>query len=290
MFGYVVPDKPNILIKDYQTYRAYYCGLCKAIGRRSGQLMRLTLNYDIVFLALLAYNFADLDPTFLTARCPTHAARKVEYVGYTDVLGRIADINAILGYFKILDDALDSRKHRAALRLVRPYFKKASKRLPEFSERIRLGYDELRKKESDRRPIEALCDAFGRMLMSAADASTERADASFREILYHTGRWIYAIDAFDDLEKDCASKEFNPFAQGVSDRSALDLGAVSLKAREMLYDSVDRIVSCYEKMSITISEGPLSNIVYRGFKARTEAVLSGAHRATGRCGFRQKGD
>ena len=64
MFGYVIIDKPNILIKDYQTYRSYYCGLCKSIGKTNGNLMRFTLNYDIVMLALLAFNYEECETVF----------------------------------------------------------------------------------------------------------------------------------------------------------------------------------------------------------------------------------
>ena len=54
MFGYVIPDKPNMFMKDYSLYRAYYCGLCKAIGERCGETMRFLTNYDVTFLSLLS--------------------------------------------------------------------------------------------------------------------------------------------------------------------------------------------------------------------------------------------
>ena len=114
MFGYVVIDKPNILIKDYQTYRSHYCGVCKAIGKESGQIMRLTLNYDVVLLSLLGHNYDDLDPEFATGRCIAHpVGRKIEYIKDNPILRRIADINTILGYYKVYDDVVDEGKHRA---------------------------------------------------------------------------------------------------------------------------------------------------------------------------------
>ena len=53
MFGYVNVYKDELKIKDYNIYKAYYCGLCKALGRRHNQTSRLLLNYDFAFLALL---------------------------------------------------------------------------------------------------------------------------------------------------------------------------------------------------------------------------------------------
>ena len=76
MFGYVKADKPNMLIKDYATYRAYYCGLCKSIGKRASQTMRMSVNYDITFLSLLAHNYCRTEPTFKETRCIVHPVGK----------------------------------------------------------------------------------------------------------------------------------------------------------------------------------------------------------------------
>ena len=54
MFGYVNVYKDELKIKDYDTYRAYYCGLCKMLGKRHNALARLSLNYDLTFLAVLS--------------------------------------------------------------------------------------------------------------------------------------------------------------------------------------------------------------------------------------------
>lgn len=51
MFGYVIPDKPNMLVKDLSEYRAYYCGLCKAIGKSYSEKARFLTGYDCTFLA-----------------------------------------------------------------------------------------------------------------------------------------------------------------------------------------------------------------------------------------------
>ena len=50
MFGYVKPDKSELRIKEYETYKAVYCALCKELGKRYGLMSRLTLNYDYTFL------------------------------------------------------------------------------------------------------------------------------------------------------------------------------------------------------------------------------------------------
>lgn len=49
MFGYVTPCKMELKIKEYEKFRAYYCGLCKTIKKDYGELPRITINYDMTF-------------------------------------------------------------------------------------------------------------------------------------------------------------------------------------------------------------------------------------------------
>ena len=57
MFGYVKPYVPALTVAEYEAYKGAYCGLCRTMGHLTGQISRLTLNYDFAFLAI-----------FLTAR------------------------------------------------------------------------------------------------------------------------------------------------------------------------------------------------------------------------------
>ncbi|MFR4142908.1 MAG: DUF5685 family protein [[Clostridium] leptum] len=54
MFGYIRPNKPELLVKEYDLYKSAYCGLCKRMGKDYGRLSRLALSYDGTFLAMLS--------------------------------------------------------------------------------------------------------------------------------------------------------------------------------------------------------------------------------------------
>lgn len=273
MFGYVVIDKPNILIKDYNTYRAYYCGLCKSIGKVSGQAMRLTLNYDIVLLALLGHNYDSVEPIFKEGRCPVHpVGKKLTYVERNGILDRIADINTVLGYYKLLDDVVDENKHRTLKNAVKPKYKKAAKRLPEFDKAVNLWYEKLREQEKEGADIRRLAEINGMMLSACGDALTDNCDKNLREFLFYLGQWVYVIDAYDDMKKDF-NKNFNPFLRDVKELNDTFWDGAEAEARVILYDCIDRVTECYNKMKISVSEGPLSNIIYRGLAQRTEFIL-----------------
>ncbi len=276
MFGYVTIDKPNILIKDYQTYRSYYCGICKAIGKRTGNLMRFTLNYDIVLLALLAYNYENADPIFKNGRCPVHALKKVEYVEDNDgILAKISDVNTVLGYYKVTDDVIDEGKRRVIKGVIKGYYNKARKRLPEFSESVKKGYERLREMEKTNASADALGEAFGRILMKAGDAVTDKCDAKMRELLFWVGKWIYVLDAIDDVKEDCEKQNFNPFLRDNKCWNDTVWEKAEQEARVILFETIEKIRKVYDSMDIKISEGALSNIIYLGFKSRTERVLEG---------------
>lgn len=273
MFGYVVIDKPNILIKDYNIYLAYYCGLCKAIGKTNGQINRLTINYDIVLLALLGYNYEKTEPVFKEGRCVVHpVGKKFSYVQNSEILERIADINVILGYYKVSDDVADENKRRALRGMIRPSYKKAAKKLPEFDKSLKRCYARLREAEKNGAELSALADILGMMISACGDALTDKCDKTLREFLFHIGRWIYVIDAYDDVKKDFG-KCFNPFLRDVKEINDIFFDEAEKKARALLYESIASATDCYNKMEISVSEGPLSNIVYRGLSDRTETVL-----------------
>ena len=52
MFGYVIVNKPELKIKDFDTYQSFYCGLCKALHEDFGRRGQLTLNFDLTFLEM----------------------------------------------------------------------------------------------------------------------------------------------------------------------------------------------------------------------------------------------
>ena len=69
MFGYIEPLKPELKIKDYACFRSYYCGVCKALGKRYNSFSRFTVTYDAAFLALLNSSIGEYDETICFEKC-----------------------------------------------------------------------------------------------------------------------------------------------------------------------------------------------------------------------------
>ena len=276
MFGYVTADKPNMLIKDYAVYRAYYCGLCKSIGRKNPPLMRITINYDITFLTMLAHNYNKVEPKFKKALCIAHPIGKPFSVVVNDPVQEcVVDINTMLGYYKVYDDVTDkgSLKHRIAKAYIKGKYKRVAKRYPELDEALKKSFTDLYALEKEgSKDIDALTKTSADMLVAVAKTCAKNWDENLVILAENLGRWIYLIDAYDDLSKDIKNGTFNPLKpEGKLTERIGD--EIENSVREKLYGYLKNIRTAYDKMDITITEGPLSQVVYVGLRTRTEEVL-----------------
>lgn len=264
-----------MLIKDYAEYRAYYCGLCKSIGEINPQLMRLTVNYDIVMLSILAHNYAKIKPEAGMGRCVIHPiGKKFAILKHDQVQEKIVDINTILGYYKLKDDISDenSGKKKIAKDYIKGKYKKAAKRIPGFDSIISKIYEDFDIIQKNKGNLSELIEKSAEMLSEVGKEACPGYDDSLDVFCRNLGRWIYLIDAYDDLWKDYKSNSYNPLIMGkeLTEEIVEDLTTM---VRANLNDYIRKIRDSYDTMDITISEGPLSNVIYLGLQARTDQVL-----------------
>src|SRR5574344_48638 len=103
MFGYVNIYKPELKVKDYTRYRAYYCGLCRTLKDEYGSLSRLSLSYDMTFLILLLSSVYEGEEFTDTIRCIAHPVDKRPII-INEITSYVADMNIVLMYYKFVDD------------------------------------------------------------------------------------------------------------------------------------------------------------------------------------------
>lgn len=276
MFGYIKADKPDMRIRDYAVYRAYYCGLCKCIGKHNPPLMRFGVNYDITFLSMLAHNYAKLKTEFEDSRCLVHEmGRKFFVVKEDSVQIAVAEVNTILGYYKLTDDVSDGGKlkHKIVRAYVKGKYKRTARKhkvLDNELKRVFNEFDILEKSGS--KDIDALARLSGEMLVAVARDVCPNADDNLTVLADNLGKWIYVIDAFDDLSKDIKQGDYNPLKpDAVTDE---EFARIKSEVEVRLNEYVKNIISAYDKMDISVDEPPLSNVVYMGIPVTTEDVLA----------------
>ena len=281
MFGYVRPALDRLDEAQRDAYQSAYCGLCHALGRRHGFLARFTLQYDFTFLAILL-TAGETEECVLCRRCPAHPWRKPRVCLSGARLDAAADQSMILTWYKLSDD-VDDRGAVAGLpyRLIRLLFRRSYRRAavarPEFDAQVRDGLGRLRQLEEDNSPeLDRAADAFARILASASAAYPE--DSLLRrtlgELLYHLGRWIYLMDAWDDLQEDKKHGRYNPLDarfQGHAEEEKEYLNTTAVH-------SVRLAGAAANLMELGSWSNIVENVLYLGLPAVQNAVLDGSWR------------
>ena len=147
-----------------------------------------------------------------------HPFRKRAMMEPNDELRFAAYASAILAYEKCRDDVADERGARRFKARVRRMacsgaYKKARKKHPLLAQQVREQLARLSRAQEAREPsVDAVAAIFGELLGDVFAHGLEGNNALLaRKIGYETGRFIYVLDALDDMEKDAKRGEFNPF-------------------------------------------------------------------------------
>ncbi len=77
MFGYIVPNYPELKVKELEEYRSWYCGLCQILLRDYGIAGQVSLSYDMTFLAMLLSGLYDCETTAGKCRCVRHPGKNI---------------------------------------------------------------------------------------------------------------------------------------------------------------------------------------------------------------------
>ncbi len=281
MFGYVNIYRDELKVKDYETFRAYYCGLCEAIGRYGSQTARLGLSYDMAFLAVLLSAVEESETQFTPRRCIVHPGMKRKRAGETRGIVYAAKMSVLLGYLKFADDWHDDKSPKAAAGMLayRRAVKRAEEGCAEEYEFIRrMLKEQSRIEEEGCRDIDLAADPFANILKTLF-APPYITDMAMRRTLewmgYNTGRWIYITDAFCDMEKDMETKSYNPFLAAMEPGREFPEYKSELKKKLSFMQTytLSEIAAAYELLDIKRNKAILDNIIYIGLKAKQDAIL-----------------
>ena len=280
MFGYVVIDKPSLRIREYDYYRATYCGLCHSMGKCTGCLSRMTLSYDMTFFVLIRELLEGTEVEFKNRRCPRHPIKKIPTVVHNSSLEYSAYVGGLLTAGKIADNLCDEKGiKRATAGFLRVFFSKmereSTKNLPQLSTLVTEKLSKLEELEKNKTAsIDAPADIFGEMmseLLSYGFDGEKKLIAG--TIGKRLGRWVYIVDAFDDYECDRKSGSYNPFVQlyGGKDFDEDNLISISkmLEAEmAMVYAAIDLLDEDADKNRSEI----IKNILCIGMPASVKRV------------------
>ena len=268
MFGYVTTNMEEMKIKDYRIYHGFYCGVCQDLKEDHGQTSRVTLTYDVTFLGILLTGLYETETKREEHFCAMHPFKKHlclrnQWTAYA------ADMNVLLTYYKCLDDWQDEHKplRYAYARLLKTGGEKHMAHYPEKIRRIKEALMELSSLEKQgETDVDRVAGCSGRIMEEVFAFRKDVWESSLRRMGFYLGKFIYILDAYDDVEKDAENGNYNPFLKKYK------MEGFEEEIRRMLTMMLAESCREFERMPVIRYGDILRNILYSGVWCRFTAI------------------
>lgn len=259
MFGYVTINKSELKFKEYYSYKGYYCGLCKTLKNKYSNKSRMTLNYDMTFLILLLSSLYEPENNVYNERCMVHPSKK-QLIIRNEISEYAASLNIILSYYNLLDNWQDDKDYKSLLILksLTGEFKKANEKLNNKTEIIKEklhNISVLEKSNTD--DIDKVSNEFGYLMEEIFLYKKDNWEKNLRRIGFYLGKFIYLLDAYEDMEKDEKNKSYNPF-------NLIQKENKEQYAKDLLMLNLSFLSEEIEKLPLIQDKGIIDNIIYSG--------------------------
>lgn len=281
MFGYIKTYQPELKMGEFEQYRGLYCSLCRRLSKRYGCTAQMTLSYDMTFLLLMYLALSEECVGFHKGRCPYNPLKKRSCCGDHPALDRCADASVLLVYYKTLDTVTDSKLFkrlaaRIALIPASRHRRRAASHEPEMDKAMEAYMQAQNAVEQARTAsLDAAAEPTANLLsfLCALAATDDKQRRVLERFGYCLGRWIYLMDAADDLESDSKTGNYNPLLQGAADTTVLT--DCRERVRYSLNASLAECKAAYELLTIRRFDGILRNVLEHGMHAAQRTVLDG---------------
>ena len=268
MFGYVIINKGDMKFKEFDIYHSYYCGLCRLLKKKYGFTGQLTLTYDLTFVVMLLSSLYEPEVREGVTNCVAHPLEKhqTRQTIYTEYG---ADMNILLSYYKCMDDWTDEKKvsKLTYAKLLKKGYHKAYNKYPEKARKIEALLRELSKEEEKGScDLDRMAGLFGSIMSEVLSPRADEWEESLRSMGFYLGKFIYLMDAYEDVYEDRKKGRYNPFILKCDDPDFEE------ETRTILTMMMAECSREFEKLPIIDYVEILRNIIYSGVWYRYEAV------------------
>jgi hypothetical protein len=267
MFGYVRINKPELKVKDYNKYKAYYCGLCRTLKERYGRFGQMTLTYDMTFLIILLTSLYESDTKAEQHRCMVQPKKHPMLLN--EITEYVADMNIALTYHHFRDDWQDEKSIAglAGAGVLKGKYKKIFSKYPRQCEAICKCLEQLQTYEqNNEKEIDKVAGCFGEIMAEIFVYRQDRWEESLRKAGFYLGKYIYIIDAYDDLDKDRKQNSYNPFSE------ICETDTFEEECRNMLTMMIAATTAELERLPCVQDIDILRNILYEGIWSAYDAI------------------
>lgn len=266
MFGYLIASAGNLTEPELKRYKACYCGLCRSLKARHGELSRFTLNYDMTFLVLLLESLYEPVESFGCDRCLAHPRQKRDWFR-SDISDYAADMNVALSYLKCLDNWQDEGNPAGLLeaRALKKAYLEIKQRHPKQVAAMEQGIFELNALEkANVEDADAAAASFGHLMGAVFAYKEDRWTPTLYAMGDNLGRFIYIMDAVIDLDADTRNNCYNPFRRYYGqDKTELYMSILKIFLSETVRE--------FDSLPLVQDVSILKNILCSGLWSRFEA-------------------
>ncbi|MEG0329191.1 MAG: DUF5685 family protein [Longicatena sp.] len=268
MFGYVVVNKPELKIKDFDVYQAFYCGLCRSLHKQFGRFGQVSLNYDLTFLAILLSGLYEPQNETIEERCIVHPLSKHQKVG-NPYIDYAAEMTIVLTYLKCSDDWNDDHHYqsRMMMGMLAHKYERVKEKYPKKIENITNALTKINACEEQKDyDLDKLSSLFGIVMGEILAYKNDEWNTLLYETGDYLGRYIYIMDAFDDIEEDVKNGAFNPFIEEYKHEN------FNTRVKTILEIMISKSADAFEMLPILQYADILRNIIYSGVWAKYEMI------------------
>lgn len=271
MFGYININRKELSEENQKVYQSYYCGLCRQLKDSCGKRAQFLLNYDMTFLVVLLtglYEEEEIEGIQFT--CGLHPTKK-KTARIHEITAYAADMNVMLAYHNLIDDWKDERslRKRTIAGLIRKDYEIISQRHPRQKKALESYLLKLEECEQRKETnLELVAGITGEMLGELFAWKEDEWYDELKILGYYMGKFIYLMDAYEDLKKDQKRDSYNPLRYVNAD-SEQDF---EIFCRLMLTSEMSECAKSFERLPILLHADILRNVLYSGVWTKYEYI------------------
>ena len=168
----------------------------------------------------------------------------------------------------------DGTRHNSDLSALREQKDSSEKQLLSFMEELndKDNQIDIQKSEIADKGIDSASEPTARLISELCrHICPSGKDSHVLEVFgYYVGRWIYLMDACDDIEKDIKDKNYNPFKK----KYYGNIENTMKYCNDVLNMTSARIVMSYELLELNSYKAILDNIIYSGLSAMQKKLVT----------------
>lgn len=270
MFGYINVNGKELSDEDKGTYQSYYCGLCKSLKEQFGQKGQMLLNYDMTFLVVLLTGLYETEANRESFKCNIHPIRKRESVR-NEISDYAANMNVLLAYYNLIDDWKDDKSYfkKAIAGVYEEDFQKAVLNYPRQAKAVADYIEKLAECEKNQEQNIDLVSALTGEMMGELFAYKQDEWYDELKILgMYLGKFIYLMDAYEDLNKDEKKNSYNPLLYVKKEHPQ----NYECLCKAMMTSMMAECAKAFERLPILMHATIIRNILYSGVWSKYEYI------------------